>query len=131
MKRLSYSALAIALAFAAPAMAQRTAMPSAAEPTQTMPATQAAPMTSSPATDARSAGADASVTTGMPVRDNTGAFIGSVSGVQDAPSGGGQVATIKMGAQTFTVATNALMISGGTATINASEAQIENMIPKK
>jgi hypothetical protein len=65
----------------------------------------------------------------MPVRDNTGAVIGSVSGVQAGPNGG-KTATIKMGQKTFSVDTNALMISGGAATINASQTQIEGMLPK-
>jgi len=129
MKRLSYSALAISLALAAPAMAQQAPTTAPAQPAQPAPAAQA-PTTSAPATDARSAGADAAaVTSGMPVRDNTGAFIGSVSSVQAGPNGD-KTATIKMGAKTFSVATNALLVDGGTATVNASQSQIERMLPK-
>jgi len=129
MRHLAYGALAISLAFAAPAMAQRSPMPATPEPTQSMPATEAAPSTAETATDARSAGADVAVTSGMPVRDNTGAIIGSVSGVQPGANGD-QQATIKMGARSFTVDTNRLMVSGGAATINASESQIDRMLPK-
>jgi hypothetical protein len=130
MKRLSYGALAISLALAAPAMAQQApTAPSTPATAQPVPATPAAPATSAPATDARSAGADVAVTTGMPVRDKTGAIIGSVSDVKAGPTGGKQ-ATIKMGAKSFSVDANVLMVSGGAATINASQSQIEGMLPK-
>jgi len=84
---------------------------------------------SAPATDARSAGADVALTSGMPVKDNTGATIGSVSSVQAGPNGG-KVATIKMGDKVFSVDANALAVSGGTATVNASQTQIQGMLPK-
>jgi hypothetical protein len=130
MNRLSYSALAISLALAAPAMAQQAPTTAPAQPAQPAPAAQAVPTTGAPATDARSAGADAAaVTSGMPVRDNTGAVIGSVSSVQAGPNGD-KTATIKMGAKTFSVATNALMVNGGAVTVNASQSQIEGMLPK-
>ena len=109
MKRLSYAALATALAVASSAMAQQAPAPT----TPTAPA----------------ADAGAAVTAGMPVKDNTGATIGSVASVQPGP-GGAPVATIKMGAKTFTVATNSLAVIGGAATINATQAQIEGMLPK-
>jgi hypothetical protein len=110
MNRLSYGALALSLAIAAPAMAQQAPAPT----------TPAAPATSAPA---------AAVSAGMAVKDNTGATIGSVASVQPGPDGAPH-ATIKMGAKVFSVAANALAVSGGVATINASQAQIEGMLPK-
>jgi len=129
MNRLSYVAVALSLAAAAPAMAQRgpTMPPSSAQaaPAQTAP-DQTAPTQAAPADQAATS---AAVTTGMPVKDNTGATIGAVASVQPGP-GGAPTATIKMGAKVFSVATNALAVSGGAATINASQAQIEGMLPK-
>lgn len=118
MKRLSFSALAISFAIAAPALAQQAPAPATPEATPVAPAAQDA-----------AAPAAATVTPGMPVKDNTGATIGAVASVQPGP-GGAPVATIKMGAKVFSVATNALAVSGGAAIINASQAQIEGMLPK-
>ena len=115
MKRLSLGALAISMAIVAPALAQPAPAPAA-------PATPPAPAVTAPAVPAP-------VTAGMTVKDNTGATIGSVASVQPGPDGA-PVATIKMGLKTFTVATNALAVSGGSATINASQAQIDGMLPK-
>jgi len=99
------------------------------------PATQAEPPASStpPATAtaptgadaAANAGASASLTTGMSVKDNTGALIGEVKGLKNG------VATIQMGADTFTVDANKLGVAGGAATINASQAELKKMLPKK
>jgi len=58
----------------------------------------------------------------MSVKDNTGAIIGEV---KDLKAG---VATISMGNDTFTVDANKLGVSGGAATINATQAQLEQMI---
>jgi hypothetical protein len=61
----------------------------------------------------------------MTVKDNTGASIGQVTGVKSG------VATIKMGTDTFTVDTSKLAVENGAATINASQADIKKMMPKK
>ncbi len=61
----------------------------------------------------------------MSVKDNTGALIGEVSDVKAG------VATIKMGADTFTVDTNKLAVADGAATINATQADIRGMLKKK
>jgi hypothetical protein len=126
MKRLYLGALAISLAIAAPAMAQRS--PSTMPPTSA-PMTQPGEPGNGPAVDARSAASDASVTTGMAVMDNTGATIGSVAAVQPGPTGN-KLATIQMGAKTFTVDTTSLAVTAGAATVNASKTQIEGMLPK-
>jgi hypothetical protein len=62
---------------------------------------------------------------GMSVKDNTGALIGEVKSVK------GGVATISMGADTFTVDSDKLGVAGGAATINASQAEIKKMMPPK
>ncbi len=65
----------------------------------------------------------------MPVKDNPGATIGSIAEVTAGP-GGQQVAVIKMGADSFTVETGKLQVKDGAATVNATQAQIQQMIKK-
>jgi hypothetical protein len=59
------------------------------------------------------------------VKDNTGASIGQITEVKNG------VATIKMGADTFTVDSAKLGVAGGSATINATQAELKKMLPKK
>jgi hypothetical protein len=82
------------------------------------------------ASAATAAGADASVTTGMTVKDNTGTAIGSISEVK-ADASGAKVATIKMGTEVFAVDTSSLAVKDGSALINASQAEIKDMMKKK
>lgn len=131
-KTFAFAALAAALSFAAPALAQDPAAssPSKAPPTTTSepagPATSStAPSTGTSSDTAATASAGASVSTGMSVKDNTGALIGEVSDVKAG------VATIKMGADTFTVDTAKLGVANGSATINATAADIRGMLKKK
>jgi hypothetical protein len=70
------------------------------------------------------------VTAGLPVKDKTGASIGQVTEVK-ADASGKQVATIRMGADTFAVDTSALAVDNGTATINATQSELKAMLPKK
>lgn len=156
-KRLAFAAVAAIALSAAPAMAQQTdsatppattatpsaapataATPPAATPSTATPSTSATPPadevddTAAPAASAPSAaasGADVSVTTGMAVKDNTGATIGSVSEVKTSADGK-KTATIKMGADVFAVDTNALAVADGSATVNASQAEIKGMLKK-
>lgn len=149
---LSAAAAVAALAIAAPSFAQQSTTTDAATPptsgstgagadaatdvgagvgagastdggasTSTGPSTGAAP-------SAGQAGADASVTTGMTVKDKTGATIGQVSDVKT--EGGKTMATIKMGAETFAVDAANLGVAGGSAMINASQAEIQQMLKK-
>lgn len=149
---LSAAAAVAALAIAAPSFAQQSTTTDAATPptsgstgagadastdvgagvgagastdagasTSTGPSTGAAP-------SAGQAGADASVTTGMTVKDKTGATIGQVSDVNT--EGGKTMATIKMGAETFAVDAANLGVAGGSAMINASQAEIQQMLKK-
>jgi hypothetical protein len=126
-KTFAFAALAATLSFAAPALAQApaagTPAPSKAAPTAT--SEPAAPATGTSSDTAATASASASVTTGMSVKDNTGALIGEVSDVKAG------VATIKMGTDTFTVDTAKLGVANGAATINATEADIRGMLKKK
>lgn len=111
---LTLGAAALALAVAAPAFAQDT---EAATP---------------PA--AASKGADASATAatlavGASVKDKTGATIGTVTEVKP-DAAGKQVATIKMGADSFAVETDKLSVADGSATINATQAELKSMLKK-
>ncbi|MBA4011630.1 MAG: hypothetical protein C0481_07160 [Phenylobacterium sp.] len=106
----TYGAAALALAIAAPAFAQ-----DASEPT--------AP----PAKDASATAATLAV--GATVKDKTGASIGTVTEVKP-DAAGQQVATIKMGSDTFAVETNKLAIADGSATINATAAELKTMLKK-
>jgi hypothetical protein len=155
-KILALSSIAAALALAGTALAQApaakpsttttttTAPPTTSAPATTTttttaapPASTAAPAASAPATPATpatpasgadaaaNAGASATVVSGMSVKDNTGALIGEIKGVK------GSVATIAMGADTFTVDTGKLGVKDGVASINASQAELKKMLPAK
>ena len=145
-KTLTFAALAATLSFAAaPVLAQSPAaagaMPSKTGPMATpLPpvgateapdasassAPTAAPMPSTGTrTDTAATASAASVSTGMSVKDNTGAIIGEVSAVKAG------IATIKMGADVFTVDTNKLAVQDGAATVNATQADIRGMLKKK
>ena len=117
----------------APATAQPSGTPPSAAPTSSTPTTSSTtptpPASSSTAPSAAAAGSNtaasasgASLMTGMSVKDNTGAIIGEV---KDLKAG---VATIQMGSDSFTVDANKLGVSGGAATINATQAQLKQMI---
>ena len=108
MRFLTFAAAALTLAVAAPALAQ-----TAAAPTQD-PAASAAP-------------AAAPVTVGQPVKDNTGAVIGSIAEVKPDASGK-SMATIKMDDKTFAVDVAMLAVRDGATLINASKAEIEGML---
>jgi len=110
---------------AAVAAAQATtpAAPSAA------PSTPAASAAASPSA-APAAAPAAAITAGLPVKDKAGVAIGTVTDVK-ADASGKQIATIKMGADSFAVDTAALAVDNGSAMINATQAQIKAMLPKK
>lgn len=120
---LTLGAATIALAIAAPALAQTTAP---AAPAQD-PAAAAAP---APAAEAAPAAAATPVTAGQPVKDNTGVVIGSVAEVKPDATGK-SMATIKMDDKTFAVAVNNLAVRDGATLINASKAEIEGMLGVK
>lgn len=99
-------------------------LPTAQAPAPTQPSPPSATAATGADTSAKAAGG-ASLMTGMSVKDNTGALIGEVSGLK------GGVATIKMGSDTFTVDGDKLGVANGVATINASQAELRKMLPKK
>ena len=121
---LTFGAAALALAItSAPALAQGAAQ----SDETTAPAAEASPSASSPSGTDVSATAPLAV--GATVKDKTGASIGQVTAVKPDP-GGKQVATIKMGTDTFAVETDKLAIADGSATINATQAELKAMLAK-
>lgn len=119
---LTFGAAALALAItSAPAMAQGSAA------SDEVSATEASPAAASPT--GADASATAPLTVGATVKDKTGASIGQVTAVKPDP-GGKQVATIKMGTDTFAVETDKLAIADGSATINATQAELKAMLAK-
>lgn len=108
---LTFGAAALALAVAAPAFAQDTAAKPAAPPASDASATAA------------------TLAAGAAVKDKTGANIGTVTEVKPDATGQ-QVATIKMGADTFAVETSKLQIADGSATINATADELKAMLTK-
>ena len=131
-KTLAIAALAATFGLAGAAMAQPAAQ-GAATPPSTMPKSSApadpaaapTPPSTGTRSDTAATASAGSVSTGMSVKDNTGAIIGEVSDVKAG------VATIKMGADTFTVDTTKLAVADGSATINATQADIRGMLKKK
>ncbi len=89
------------------------------------PATNAAPPAAVNAPSAAMPGSG--VTTGMSVKDNTGAVIGAITEVK-TDAAGRKTATIRMGADTFAVETSALAIVDGAATVNSTHAEIKAMM---
>jgi hypothetical protein len=69
------------------------------------------------------------LTSGMAVKDSSGATIGQVASLQ-ADASGKQMATIKMGTDTFNVAAADLGVQNGAAVINMTQAQISAMLHK-
>jgi hypothetical protein len=126
---LTLGAAAVALAIAAPALAQTTSPTAPAQdPATAAPAQDSttAP-TGTPAPTAGTATATAPVTAGQPVKDNTGATIGTVAEVKPDASGK-TMAAIKMDDKTFAVDVANLAVRDGATLINASKAEIEGML---
>ncbi|MBO9710426.1 MAG: hypothetical protein J7521_19665 [Caulobacter sp.] len=107
---VTIGAAALALAVSAPAFAQ-TQDPAAPQ----APATTPAP---------------APVTAGQPVKDSTGAVIGSVAEVKP-DAAGKSMATIKMDDKTFAVDVANLAVADGATLINATKAELEGMLGVK
>lgn len=131
---LTFGAAALALSIALPAAAQTagsmTDKAPTSPPASTAPADTAAP----PSTASTGAAADASAATaalavGLTVKDNTGAAIGQITQLKPDASGK-QVATIKMGADTFAVDGANLAVRDGAAVVNATQAELQSMIKK-
>lgn len=133
---LTFGAAALALSIALPAAAQ-TAQGTAGTKTPAAPPEATAPATSPaapPATAGVGSASDASaaastLAVGLSVKDNTGATIGQITQLKP-DAGGKQVATIKMGAETFAVDGANLAVQDGAAVVNASQAELQSMIKK-
>ncbi|HZZ31489.1 MAG TPA: hypothetical protein VFE10_05795 [Phenylobacterium sp.] len=112
---------------AAPLPSAQAPAPAAAGAARSSSATSPSPSAAgaSGADTAAHVGGGGGVTTGMSVKDNTGALIGEVSGLK------GGVATVKMGSDTFSVDVDKLSVGNGVATINASQAELKKMLPMK
>lgn len=138
---IATAASALILAAALPAAAQTEATaPTTSKSTSPASATTAGSTSSSAsaygsAPSASASGADTAATAtstlaaGLPVKDNTGAVIGSVSDVK-ADAAGNKVATIKMGTDTFAVDGANVAVQSGAVVINATQAEIKDMVKK-
>jgi len=129
---LTVGAAAVALATAAPALAQTTTAP-AQDPAAGPPASSAAASSGPGAastTAAPAATAAAAVAAGQPVKDNTGAVIGSVAEVKPDATGK-SMATIKMDDKTFAVDVANLAVQDGATVINATKTELEGMLGAK
>jgi len=91
------------------------------------PGTTAPSASSSGANTSATAGGAAALSVGEPVKDNTGATIGSISSL-NAGANGQQMAVIKMGTDTFQVPSDRLGAANGAAEINMTQAQITGML---
>jgi hypothetical protein len=108
--------------------------PAASAPAASTPAA-AAPAASAPAPNANTSSSPASATvsaplsSGLTVKDNTGAAIGQITELK-ADASGKQMATIKMATGAFSVAASSLVVDNGAAVINLTQQQIQAMIKK-
>ncbi len=135
---LTFGAAVLALSIAVPAAAQTTTSQTTNSKAPPTAGTDAAPPAgdpaSAPATAPSGTGTDASATAstlavGLSVKDNTGATIGQVTQLKP-DAAGKQVATIKMGSDTFAVDAANLAVQDGSAVINATQAELQGMIKK-
>lgn len=110
---LAMGAAALALSAALPALAQ------SAEP--------AGAATGSSTATSASAPAATSLSVGQPVKDKTGAVIGSIAELKPG-AGGSQTATVKMGEQSFAIGSESFVVQNGAAVINATQAELKQMI---
>jgi ABC-type oligopeptide transport system substrate-binding subunit len=128
---LTFGAAALALSIALPAAAQTagsmTEKAPAAPPAATEPATP--PATANTGAAADTSAATAALAVGLTVKDNTGHAIGQITQLKPDASGK-QVATIKMGADTFAVDGANLAVQDGAAVVNATQAELQSMIKK-
>jgi hypothetical protein len=130
---------ALTLIVAGPAFAQMQSAPQpSTSPDQSAPpasqpdqssAPSSSPDTSGAATGSSAdtsgtASAGAPLAKGMTVKDNAGATIGKITAVS-ADQAGGQVATVKMGADSFTMTASQLQVQKGVAMASISKADIQ------
>jgi hypothetical protein len=136
---ITYAAAVLALAAGAPALAQGAApnggpASSSAAPGATTPSTGGEAGASAGAATAAGAAMGGGVpaarggalTVGLPVKDKTGAVIGSIADLKPGP--GGDQATVKMGDQSFAIGAKSFVVINGAAVINATQDQLKAMI---
>ena len=125
-------ALVAAPAFAASSSPSKSnpasASPPAASSSSAAPDSSATPAAST-GTSANTSATAGGFTVGMPVKDNTGATIGTISDIK-ADASGKPSAVIRMGTDQFAVSTSNLGQTDGAATINLTQAQINAMLHK-
>jgi hypothetical protein len=153
---LAAMSLAAALPFAAHAESAKPSSSDTTAPASSSSSTTAPSSTSMPSTDSSSpatppaatppesstaapaasaatgSSADTNATApafavGTPVKDNTGAVIGSISELKPGATGA-QMATIKMGSDQFAVATSGLAMQNGAAVINMTQAELQTKL---
>jgi len=78
-------------------------------------------------TSVSASGAAAALSAGEPVKDSTGATIGSIQSLNTGANGQ-KMAVIKMGNDAFQVPADRLGAANGAATINMTQAQITSML---
>jgi len=117
---------AAAIAVALPALAQTAASSTSSAPSSAAAESSAPADTGTAAATSTTAPAAASLSVGQPVKDNTGAVIGQIAELK--PGAGGETATVKMGAKSFTVDSKSFAVQNGAAVINATKAELESMI---
>jgi len=126
-KTLTFAVAAAAMTAALPAFAQMSSpapsAQSASPSTQSAPSAQAAPSAGAPASASAAASAS-TLSVGQPVKDKTGAVIGSIADIQ------GDTATVKMGDQSFAIGASSFVVQDGAAVINATHAELKDMIAK-
>jgi hypothetical protein len=132
---LTFGAAALALAIALPAAAgdkaktSSDAAPPAADAAAPAAAADPAGAAADTSTAATSSSAGAALSVGLSVKDKTGTTIGQITEVKP-DAAGKQVATVKMGTQTFAVDGSSLAVQNGSAVINATQAELQDMIKK-
>jgi hypothetical protein len=65
----------------------------------------------------------------MTLKDKTGVAVGQITDVKPDASGA-QMATVKMGSASFTVATAVLSVQNGAATVNMTQAELQAQVQK-
>jgi hypothetical protein len=116
-----------ASAFAASSSSSKSSSPAASPPNAS--SDRATPPPASTGSSADTSATAGGFTVGMPVKDSTGATIGSIASLGTDASGK-QNAVIKMGSDQFAVPTEKLGQAGGAATINLTQAEILGMLHK-
>lgn len=110
--------------------APAAASPQPGSPESAPPAGSSAAKGAATGAQANTNATTASLSTGMTVKDNTGAAIGKISKL-GADSSGASVATITMANGAFQAPATALAVQDGAATINLTKAQIDAQIKGK